>query len=69
MNGGRCPRRIERVVMCGEKAQVWQRTIGEEAWSLIPGVNDVRALQALNGCWLVATTRTILRLCGQGSIK
>lgn len=57
------------LVACGEKAQIWRKTTGEEAWSPVPGVTDVRALQARRGCLLVATTRVILRRCANGPVK
>jgi hypothetical protein len=58
------------VVACGEKAQIWRKATGEKAaWSLVPGVTDVQALQARGGCLLVATTRTIMRRCAEVPAK
>lgn len=56
-------------VTCGEKPQIWRLDADKKEWSPVPGVSDVRALQARGGCLLVATPRTILRSCAQESVK
>jgi len=56
-------------VACGEKPQIWRLGTDKKDWSAVSGVSDVRALRARGGCLLVATARTILRSCAEGSAK
>ena len=56
-------------VACGEKARLWRREGDASTWSEILGVSDVRALNARDGCLLVAAGRSVLRQCDSGTAK
>jgi hypothetical protein len=51
-------------VSCGDAGQVWHLRIGTGNWATVPGIGDVRSLNARNGCLLVGTRRSVYRRCG-----